>query len=254
MRPRARSAGQTARRLREKWGYCARAVSTSRLERSDPEALRQVRTVQFQCASKADGERMTAQGPATDAARWVQTYGDRLYHYALQRVGESHAAEDLIQETFLAALDSSGGFRGEAAVCTWLVSILKRKIVDHFRRIARAHAEVDSSSREGCADPYFSDGGKWRGASGQDWTTPLTALDRDEIRQGVRQCVTELPPLARAAFVLREMEQLSAPEVCEVLNITAINLHVTLHRARLRLRECLKGRWSGSAREDGDEL
>ena len=72
--------------------------------------------------------------PPPGPAQWPDRYGDELYRFALSRVSDDNAAEELVQDTFLSALDGLVAFRGEASKRTWVFVILRRKIIDHYRR------------------------------------------------------------------------------------------------------------------------
>ena len=93
-------------------------------------------------ATKAVIDRGASAIPATDPERWVDEHGDCLYRYALVRVRVPEVAEDLVQETLLAALRSREKFGGRSSERSWLVGILKNKIVDYYRKLGRV---VDAS-------------------------------------------------------------------------------------------------------------
>ncbi|GIK16430.1 MAG: hypothetical protein BroJett003_13940 [Planctomycetota bacterium] len=195
-------------------------------------------------ATERPVEHASSLDPASaNAAAWLDEHGDALWTYAMRCVGRRDVAEDLVQESFVAALRDPSRHRGEACVRTWLIAILKRKVVDHFRALARRPgvAELPERARE---ETSFTDRGTWAQPPA-DWSSPrVDPLDRAAFRRALSGCLSELPPAARAAFVLREVVQMSTPEVCEVLAVTAAHLHVLLHRARMRLRGCLESRWS----------
>src|SRR5262249_42978535 len=79
-------------------------------------------------------ETESAAAPTGDAADWLTAHGDALYRFARLRVGARGPAEDLVQDTFLAAIAARGRFRGRSSTRTWLLGILRRKIADHYRR------------------------------------------------------------------------------------------------------------------------
>src|SRR5262245_48628437 len=89
--------------------------------------------------------------PLLDPTYWLEHHGDYLYRYALTRVRERSVAEDLLQETLLAAMGGFQEHEGRSSERTWLVGIMRHKIVDHFRRLART-AEFQLSSDEGFDD------------------------------------------------------------------------------------------------------
>jgi RNA polymerase sigma-70 factor, ECF subfamily len=187
-------------------------------------------------------------GSPDEASAWVEEHGDALYRYARARVEGRELAEDLVQETFLAALQSLDRFQNRSSIRTWLFSILKHKIVDHYRRDAsvRGLAEPDAQAAAGPApDRFFTPGGLWAEAP-SPWKTPEEALMDDEFHAILDGCLGGLPRSLAEAFILRELEEVEAANLCELLGLSPGNLRVRLHRARLLLRECLEKRWFDS--------
>lgn len=174
-------------------------------------------------------------------ARWVELYGDFLYRYALVRLGRAETAEDLVQETFLGALRGRAQFKGTCSERTWLVSILKRKIIDRLRRKVREQPVSDLDADGGEGD-LFDRAGHWKKGP-RPWTKPDAALERAEFWTVFSGCLGKLPERLADAFSLREMDGLESAEVCKVLAIAPGNLSVMLHRARLRLWRCLGINW-----------
>jgi RNA polymerase sigma-70 factor (ECF subfamily) len=191
----------------------------------------------------------------TEQARgteWVEEHGDALFRYARARVAGRELAEDLVQETFLAALQSLDRFRNRSSLRTWLFSILRHKIVDHYRRgdDGRAAAEVRASSPgEPATAGFFSPEGLWANAP-SPWKSPEEALMDDEFRAVLDGCLGGLPRSLAETFILRELEEVETAELCELLGTSLGNLRVRLHRARLLLRECLEKRWFEARRDD----
>jgi RNA polymerase sigma-70 factor (ECF subfamily) len=188
--------------------------------------------------------RESAQRP--DPANWVDQHGDYLFHFALARVRQRAAAEDLVQETFLGALGSKGRFVGGASERTWLVGILKRKIVDHLRRKGRERPATDQTADDSWAEGVFDDRGHWKRRPGGWGSDPAAAFERQEFWTIFTRCLGKLPGRLADAFTLREVEGLDSHEVCKVLEVSANNLWVMLHRARLRLLRCLEDNWFGT--------
>ena len=186
---------------------------------------------------------------APDPADWVDRHGDYLFRYALARVRDRSLAEDLVQEALLAALQSLGAYAGRSAERTWLTGILKHNILDHFRRASRQTALDESDEARLEHEELFQREGEWAGhwdrARGPaDWrATPADLFERGEFRDALARCLAGLPARAASAFTLREMEGLSGEEVCAALGISASNLWVTLHRARMHLRHCVESNW-----------
>ena len=174
----------------------------------------------------------------------MDRYGDPLFRVAIARVGDPSVAEDLVQETFLAAWKGRGSFDGRSTLGTWLVAILKRKIVDHFRRQGRRR-EAEPDDPSGDVSEMFDKRGVWRQKIG-DVVVPMeTGVERTEFWRVLEECAAELPATLGQAFSLRELKAVSPADVCEKLGITRRNLSVRLHRARLLLRRCLEVNWLG---------
>lgn len=184
--------------------------------------------------------------PQIDPATWVDEHGDVLYRFAILRVKDPHVAEDLVQETFISGLQGLSRFKGGSAIRTWLVGILKHKIVDHFRKNAR---EVTSSDltmpTEQTGEAVLNRLSDWREQTSRWDEDPGKALENQEFWKAFRGCLDGLPEGFRRAFTLREMDGLKTEEICKILDITATNLWVILHRARGRLRNCLEQTWFG---------
>ena len=174
------------------------------------------------------------------AELWVHEHADQLFRVAVARVGDRVTAEDLVQETLMAAWKGRSSFDGRSQLQTWLVAILKRKIVDHFRKQGR----LPSLSTDVTGDnDLFDSTGLWKTRI-KEIPNPLeNSVEQEEFWQILRGCVSDLPgPLAQS-FHLREMESKTPSEACEELGITRKNLSVRLHRARLLLRSCLEANW-----------
>lgn len=171
-----------------------------------------------------------------DPERWLENYGDLLFRYAMARVGDSGVAEDLVQETLLAAWRNRGSFSGKSSESTWLVGILKHKIADHFRKQSPAlldDLEVD-------LDRFFDEQGHWREGP-RHWMEPGQILEQNQLKNSLRHCIDRLPPHYQRLFYLREVECMSAEEICNQLPATTTNnVWVMLSRMRLQLRQCLE--------------
>ena len=176
---------------------------------------------------------------AESATRWLEEHGDALFQYARQRVRSTEVAEDLVQETLIAAIGAYGRFEGRSSVRTWLTGILRRKIVDHLRRVSRERVAKQQHEQE----PFFSSNGHWH-RSLPNWPDdPQQSLENKEFWIALDKCCEQLTGPVSAAFRMRELEEMSTPEICKILEITPTNLSVRLHRARLMLRQCLEERW-----------
>ncbi|MGD2098594.1 MAG: sigma-70 family RNA polymerase sigma factor [Desulfobacterales bacterium] len=174
---------------------------------------------------------------------WVESYGDFLYRFALSRVKDHSVAEDLVQETFLAALRARENFQGRSAGRTWLTAILKHKIVDHIRKKIREPSTDKIESLIDALDPDFDDHGHWQIRPGKWRVNPGKLYEQKEFVDVLYHCLAELPERLAEAFIKREMDGLSTAEICKELGITATNGWVMLYRARMSLRRCLEDKW-----------
>jgi RNA polymerase sigma-70 factor (ECF subfamily) len=188
-------------------------------------------------AQRFPAEESPAGRALPEPAEWVERYGDALYRYALARLRRPHEAEEAVQETLLAALKARGQFRGESHPRTWLIGILHRKILDQMRAAARA-APADEDD----LNAWFDRWGHWR-RSPRPWADPAAAAERADFWRVVRHCLAALPARMAEAFALRTLDDCPPAEVCRDLEISAGNLWVLLHRARLRLVRCLEVHW-----------
>jgi RNA polymerase sigma-70 factor (ECF subfamily) len=181
---------------------------------------------------------------------WVDQHAQALYHYALLRLRDPNAAEEVVQETLLAALEGRHRFAGRASPRTWLAGILKHKIVDQIRRSSRERPANGADATEALDDierRHFSAAGRWR-CGPADWLIdPEAVCRRQELRRHLAVCLERLPPRLARVFSLRELEQLSSDEICDLLDISRTNLWVMLHRARLAMRACLEELWAPAA-------
>jgi RNA polymerase sigma-70 factor (ECF subfamily) len=173
-----------------------------------------------------------------------------LLRYARRQVRDTAAAEDLVQSTLLAAWQGLRGFRGQAALLTWATGILKRKLADYRRRLAREAALADAGDTEAAPPDAMFDGRDHWLCPPQPWAEPEACCERAEFLQVLASCLARLPPRAARVFVMREVLELDAAAVCAELSITRANYWVLMHRARLRLRESLAHDWGAPERTD----
>ncbi|MCA9090370.1 MAG: sigma-70 family RNA polymerase sigma factor [Planctomycetaceae bacterium] len=186
----------------------------------------------------------------TAVEAWVDHHADYLFRYARSRVRQQDIAEDLVQETFLAALHARERFAGASTERTWLVGILRRKIVDHYRRQHRELAWSDVTDAHTLHDSRFDAQGNWKSPPGHWPTAAGNELENQEFWATFKSCLQKLPERMASAFTLRELEELDGSEVCEVLNVSSNNLWVMLHRARASLVRCLEINWFGEEKRN----
>jgi RNA polymerase sigma-70 factor (ECF subfamily) len=197
----------------------------------------------FQRSGIIMSERKSDAANIANPESWVDAYGDFLYRFALSRVKDPSVAEDLVQETFLAALRAYENFKGRSAGRTWLVAILKHKIVDYIRKKIREPSTDKIETLTDLADPDFNDHGEWQIRPFKWAINPDKIYEQKEFLNVLYRCLAELPDRLAEAFMLREMDGLSTEEICKVMDITATNSWVMLYRARMSLRRCIENKW-----------
>ena len=174
--------------------------------------------------------------------KWVDNYADYLFNYAVARVSDAEIAKDFVQETFFAGLNSTKNYKGDAAERTWLIAILKRKVIDHYRKInsKKGKAEVrinytSASEDEGdwleerVADP-FSKGGD-------------DTIENEELGLAIQECIAKLPQKQSLVFKMKTIQGMSTEDICNELGINPSNLWVMIHRARTALMGCMNQNW-----------
>ena len=180
----------------------------------------------------------------------VNRYQGRLLAFARSRSVNRSDAEDLVQETFLAALKARDRFAGRSSDRTWLVGILRHKIYDHLRRVCRerpvyADAQTARSDHEAWDDSVL-----WAHEVAGECLEPSRRMELAELREALEMALGRLPARIAQVFQLYEIEERPNREVCEQLKISESNLWVMLHRARKQLRDQLAGWWSSHHRRD----
>jgi RNA polymerase sigma-70 factor (TIGR02943 family) len=180
---------------------------------------------------------------------WVNEYSDYLYSYAILRIFNKEDALDMIQETFYSALKAKEGFKGESTERTWLTAILKRKIIDYYRKKAgqkESYAINEGYYGEETFEEIGSLQGHWKKERGpKEWSFEGNPLETMEFQSIFNNCLSLLPPAWAATFTLRSLEDYTSEEICKELNISPSNLWTTIHRAKLQLRECMEIKWFG---------
>ncbi len=181
---------------------------------------------------------------------WVDRYGDALYRFALMSVRDPVVAEELVQETFMGALRSAVNYSGRSSEKTWLVAILKNKIIDHFRTKSRREYYTDDiETFQTHEENPFDQKGTWRQRPAAWQSDPLKNVQQKQFLGVLYWCLSKLPARLARAFVLREIEEASTDELCKALDISKTNSWVMMYRARMALRGCLEDHWFGRTDE-----
>lgn len=165
-----------------------------------------------------------------------------LLPFARSQLRNEEWAEDAVSEAMLAALEKPSAFAGRSQLRTWLVGILKYKVIDQLRRHHKEATALGAEDNEDLEALLFQEDGHWREMPA-DWGCGMVLLEKRQFFEVLERCHDLLPPVQARVFLMRHWLELDAEEICKELMITSTNLWVLLHRARLRLRECLEHRW-----------
>ena len=179
-----------------------------------------------------------------DFASRCNSHRGYLLRVAVLQLRDNDLAEDIVQDTLVAALQGAQGFSGRSSLKTWLTGILKHKIVDAIRRKSRepAFASLEEETQIEDFDALFDDSGHWENPPA-DWGDPESQLSRAQFFDIMQFCLDKLPPNTARVFMMREVMELESGEICKELSITSTNLWVILYRARMALRQCLEQNW-----------
>lgn len=200
-----------------------------------------------------------SQSQHAQVERWLEELGDQLLGYALARCGDRDVAEELLQETFLSALKGIHQFDHRSQPITWLTAILRHKIHDDYRTrqrqqrglqelvIRRGRGKGGTDGADSVEDQACAAGGvheRRLPTNPARWSAnPQKSLEMTEFWEIFDRCLGDMPTHFRETFQLRDMDELPSDEVCKILGLTATNLSVRMHRARMLLRKCLEIRW-----------
>jgi RNA polymerase sigma-70 factor (ECF subfamily) len=191
--------------------------------------------------------------PAMDAdslSRSLEGLRPTLMKIARLQLRNDSWAEDVVSETMLAAIESASSFAGNSQVKTWVVGILKHKIVDQLRRGSRevsVEAQMEAAGVESLDELYQPTGHKLDPP--REWGDPESALSQSQFFDVLAACVERLPANMGRIFMMREWLEYETDQICKELDITSTNCFVMLHRARMRLRECLEMNWFAKGRD-----
>lgn len=174
--------------------------------------------------------------------QWVDLYADYLFNYTVRRINNDDIAKDLVQETFFSALNAKDNYKGKATERTWLIAILKRKIIDYYRKInsIKGKAEVKMN--------FYTNGdrqGEWiEERVPNSWNAEVEKnIENKELSEAIEKCIDYLPQKYAMVFKMKTIQQFETDEICKELGITSSNLWVIIHRARTQLRKCLEDSW-----------
>ncbi len=177
-------------------------------------------------------------------AELFTNYSDYLYNFTITRVNDTHIAEDLVQETFISALKGYDSFQSKSKESTWLIAILKNKIIDHYRKKSKQYF-LHSLNELQNMDDFFNNKGAWQTEQRPSrWDMDIDSnLEQQEFYETLQQCLIHLNDVQRMAFVMKHLDDEETDVICKELEITSTNYWVIIHRAKLQLRKCMETNW-----------
>lgn len=187
---------------------------------------------------------------SSDPSTWLDDHGDYLLACAVGFVQEIDKAEDLVQETLLAAVKGWAQFEGRSTLRTWLIAIMKRKATDQLRQTSRQAPTRAKALTEvallNWTNEQFHSSGKWANPP-RSWPADAAAsIESEEFRQVLADCVSRMPERGVDVLRLAHLQGLNSEQIGKHLEITASNVGVILHRTHLALRHCLEKKWFGA--------
>ena len=179
----------------------------------------------------------------------IASHRDYLLRFARLQLRNDTWAEDAVSETVLAALARPQAFERRSQLKTWLVGILKHKVIDALRlqgrEVSLSPQHDDAGADDLLDQALFAPDGHFAELPA-DWGNPEQELGSRQFFAVLEACASKLPAAQGRLFLMREWLELSCDEICKELGLTPTNLYVQLHRARQRLRECLELNWFAS--------
>ncbi|MEP6713083.1 MAG: sigma-70 family RNA polymerase sigma factor [Ferruginibacter sp.] len=175
---------------------------------------------------------------------WIDNYADYLYSYAMYRIKDEEMARDLVQETFLAALEKTDQFEGRSSEKTWLTAILKYKIIDVYRSRPKAFSAMDLPEALG-SKTFFQEDGHWNVEDRPEefGIEQVNKIEHKEFESILLKCMQKLPALWMTIFNMKFMEDEHAAKICSQMKLSSGNYWVIIHRAKINLRACLQKNW-----------
>jgi len=178
---------------------------------------------------------------------WVHQFSDELFSWALYKTSSKETAEDLVQETFLAAFHKIDTFQGKSQPKTWLFSILNNKVIDYYRLSAKTTKKTFSISENSgyeLSDGLFNETENWKNNDiNPIWDKEEELLDNPEFNIIMQDCMDDLPQKWKFAVTSKYLTDKNADEICQELEITVSNYWQIVHRAKLLLKKCLEMKW-----------
>lgn len=176
--------------------------------------------------------------------QWVNDFGDSLFDWAYYKTSKRELAEDLVQETFLAAVENVSKFREESSPKTWLFTILNNKIINHYKKSARQEVLMgnpESIEAKGFTDSFFDSTGSWNpNYQHMILTEDKNLLDDEDFNKIMAICLDHLPTNWRKAISYKYLIDKHPKDICQELKITLSNYWQVIHRAKLMLKKCIE--------------
>jgi len=190
---------------------------------------------------------ITSENPKVLFENWVNQFSDELFSWAYYKTSSKETAEDLVQETFLAAYNKIDSFQGKSQPKTWLFAILNNKVIDYYRLSAKTTKQTFSiSENEGLelSDDLFNETGNWKNRNiNTVWDQEEELLDNPEFNKVMQNCMEGLPQKWKFAITSKYLTEKKADEICQELEITVSNYWQIVHRSKLLLKKCLETKW-----------
>ena len=178
---------------------------------------------------------------------FLQQLRVQMLKFSTLQLTDNGLAEDAVQEAFVGAIKNAHSFAGRAAFKTWVFAILKNKIADILRkrqRLNEASLLLQQHEEDEEFHELFNEKGFWhKDERPANWGNPEADMQDQHFWRVFEACLENLPSQQARVFMMREFIELESKEICNEVSISESNLHVMLHRARLRLRECLENNW-----------
>jgi RNA polymerase sigma-70 factor (ECF subfamily) len=183
---------------------------------------------------------MSVQKHIIDTSAWVDDYSDMLFNYAKIRVNDHDLAMDLVQDTFVSGLKALDKFEQKSSIKTWLFAILKRKIIDHWRKQeVRKTNPFSFFKTDGIMKGGFLDGHQPQGKLNEI----EAKIENQELKAAIANCIAALPDKWKGIVIGKLVDEQKSEEVCQEFDVTPANLWVIIHRAKVQLRDCLENKW-----------
>ena len=199
---------------------------------------------------EADLVQALQRGDETVFSAMMDSYSGSLLRLAMAYVPSRAVAEEVVQETWMGVLEGIGRFEGRSSFKTWLFRILTNRAKTRgirerrYEPVGLARSDTESDEGPSFEEALFVAEGSGKGhwiEPPQGWRadTPERALLSKECRLAIEEAITVLPDMQRQVITLRDVEGVSAEDVCNILSISETNQRVLLHRARLKVRHIL---------------